>query len=54
MPKYRKVLDEPLFVISTNRGFQTVQQSVTTYEETEKCFSCSYRKRNIGEDGTHI
>ena len=36
MAKYRKVLDEFVNVISTNRGFRTVQHSVATYEQTKK------------------
>ena len=35
MAKYRKVLDEFINVISTNRGFQTVHRSVATYEQTK-------------------
>ena len=34
MSKYRKVLEEAVNVISTNRGFRTMKHSVATYEQT--------------------
>ena len=36
MSKYRKLLEEPVNVTSTNRGFRTMKHSVATYEQTEK------------------
>ena len=39
MAKNRKVLDEFINVISTNRGFRTVHQSAKTYEQTKKGLS---------------
>ena len=36
MSKNRKVLDEPVIVTSTNRGFRTVQHGVVTYDQTRK------------------
>ena len=35
MSNYRKVLQEAVNVISTNRGFRTIQHGVTTYEQTK-------------------
>ena len=53
MSKYRKVLEEAVNVISTNRGFRTMKHSVATYEQTKKRLSYFYPKRLAGEDGTH-
>ena len=36
MSKYRKVLEEAVNVTPTNRGFETMKHSVTTYEQTKK------------------
>ena len=35
MSKYRRVLDESVYVTLTNRGFRTVQHAVATYEQTK-------------------
>ena len=51
MSKYRKVLQEVVNVISTNRGFRTIQHSVATYEQTKKRLSYFYPKRLVEEDG---
>ena len=51
MAKYRKVLDEFINVISTNRGFRTVHHSVGTYEQTKKGLSYLYPKRIVDSDG---
>ena len=53
MAKYRKVLEEAVDVTSTNRGFRTIQHSVTTYEQTKKRLSYFYPKRIVEEDGIH-
>ena len=53
MAKYRKVLDEFINVISTNRGFRTVHHSVATYEQTKKGLSYFYPKRIVDVDGIH-
>ena len=36
MSKYRKVLQEAVNVILTNRGFRKIQHSVATYEQTKR------------------
>ena len=51
MAKYRNVLDEFVYVTSTNRGFRTVQHSVATYEQTKKDLSYFYPKRIVDADG---
>ena len=53
MSKYREFLDEAVNVTSTNRGFQTIQHSVATYEQTKKGLSYFYPKRIVEEDGIH-
>ena len=53
MSKYRKVLEETVNVTSTNRGFRTIQHSVSTYEQTRKSLSYFYPKRIVEEDGIH-
>ena len=52
MSKYRKVLGDSVNVLSTNRGFRTIQHSVATYKQTKKGLSYFYPKR-IVEDGIH-
>ena len=54
MAKYRKVLDEFINVISTNRGFRIVHHSVTTYEQTRKGLSYFYPMRIVDTDGIQI
>ena len=53
MSKYREVLEEAVNVTSTNRGFQTMQHSVATYEQTKKGLSNFYPKSIVKEDGIH-
>ena len=53
MSKYRKVLEESANVTSTNRGFWTIQHSVTMYEQTKKGLSYFYPKRIVEEGGIH-
>ena len=53
MSKYRKVLQEPVNVISNKRGFRTIQHSVATYEQTKTGLSYFYPKRIVEEDGIH-
>ena len=53
MAKYRKVLDEFIYVTSTNRGFRTVQHIVATYEQTKKGLSYFYPKKIVDSDGIH-
>ena len=53
MAKYRRILDEPVSVTSTNRGFPTVHHSVATYEQTKKGLSYFYPKRIVDADGIH-
>ena len=45
MSKYRKVLEEAVNVISTNRGFRTMKHSVATYEQTKK--DCLVSTQNV-------
>ena len=51
LAKYRKDLDEFVYVTSTNRGFRTVHHSVATYEQTKNGLSYFYPKRNVDADG---
>ena len=53
MSKYRKVLEEAVNVISTNRGFRTKKHIVATYEQTKKGLSYFYPKRPVEDDGIH-
>ena len=53
LQKYRKVLDEAVNVSSTNRGFNTVNHQVLTYEQTKKGLSYFYPKRMVEADGIH-
>ena len=53
MSKYRKVFEESVDVTSTKRGFQTIQHSVATYEQTKKGIPYFYPKRIVEEDGIH-
>ena len=51
MSKYRKVLEEAVNVTSINRGFQTIQHGVATYEQTKKRLSYFHPKQLVEEDG---
>ena len=51
--KYRKVFEEAINVMSTNRGLRTMKHSVATYEQTKKGVSSFYPKRLVEEDGKH-
>ena len=51
--KYRQVLDEAVKLISTNRGFKTINHAVATYEQTKKRLSYFYPKREVECDGIH-
>ena len=53
MSNYRKVLEEAVNVTSTNRGFRTIQHSVSTYDRRKKGLSYFYPKRLVEEDGIH-
>ena len=53
MSKYRKVLEETVNVISTNREFRTMKHSVATYRQTKKGLSYFYPKCLSEEDGIH-
>ena len=53
MSKYRKVLEEAVNVTSTNRGFQTIQHSVATYEQTKKGLSYLSKKNFSRRWNTH-
>ena len=53
MSKYSKVLEETVNATSTNTGFQTIQHSIDTYEQTKKELSYFYPKRIVEEDGIH-
>ena len=53
MAKYRKVLDEFIYVTSTNRCFRTVHHSAAPYEQTKKGLSYLYPKRIVDNDGIH-
>ena len=50
MSKYCKVLEEAVYVTSTNRGFRTIQHSVATYEQTKKRLSYFYPGGIVEED----
>ena len=51
MEKYRRVLNETVNVISDNRGLQTNNHSVATYEQVKKSLSYFYPKRIVETDG---
>ena len=53
MSKYRRVLDESINLISTNRGFRTINHMVATYEQTKKGLRYFYPKRQLKHDGIH-
>ena len=53
MSKYRKVLEEAVNNNLTNRGFQTIQHSVATYEQTKNGLSYFYPKTIVEENGIH-
>ena len=53
LEKYRRVLNEKVNVTSNNRGFQTNNLSVVTYEQVEKCLSYFYPKRIVETEGIH-
>ena len=53
LEKYRKVLNEKVNVISSNRGFRTNNHSVATYEQVEKGLSYVYPNRIVETNGIH-
>ena len=53
MSKYRRFLDEPINLTSTNRGVRRINLMVATYEQTKKGLSYFYPKRQIQDDGIH-
>ena len=53
LSKNRRVLDEAINLISTNREFKTVNHMVETYEQTKKRLSHFYPKRRVQDDGIH-
>ena len=53
MSNYRKTLEEPVNVTSTNKGFRKIQHSVATYAQVKKGLSYCYPKRTVEEDGIH-
>ena len=53
LEKYQGVLNEKVNVTSNNRGFQTNNHSVATYEQVEKGLSHFYPKRIVKTDGIH-
>ena len=53
MSKYRKVLEEVDNVTSPNRGFRSIQRSVTTYEQTKKGLSYFCPTKNVQQVGIH-
>ena len=53
MEKYRRVMDEIINLISTNRGFRTINHCVATYEQSKKGLSYFYPKRIVQSDGIH-
>ena len=52
MSNYRKVSKESVNVTSTNRGFRKIQQSVATYEQTERIVLFLSQKI-VEKDGVH-
>ena len=50
---YRRVLNEKVNVTSNNRGFQTINHSLATYEQIKKALSYFYPKRIVESDGIH-
>ena len=53
MSKYRRVLNEAINLTSTNRGFRTINHTVSTKEQTKKGQSYFYPKRQVQVDGIH-
>ena len=53
LTKYRRVLDEANNLMSTNKGFRTINHMVATYEQTKKGLSYFYPKRQVQDDGIH-
>ena len=53
MSKYRKVLEEAVNVLSTNRGFRTMKHSVANYEQTKKGLSYFHPRGLAEKDGIH-
>ena len=53
MAKDRKLFDEAINLISTNRGFRTKNHMVATYEPTKKGLSYNYAGRQVQDDGIH-
>ena len=53
LDKYRRVLNEKVNVTSNNRGFQTNNDSVATYEQVKKGLSYFYPKRIVESEGIH-
>ena len=53
MSKYRRVLDEAVYLKSTTRGIKTSNHSVGTYRQKKKGLSYFYPKREVLDDGIH-
>ncbi len=53
LSKYQRVLDDAVNVMSTNRGFRTINNSVRTYELQKKGLAYFYAKRKVAADGIH-
>ena len=53
MLKNRRVLDEAINLISTNRGFRTIHHMIARYEQTKKGLSYFYPKRQVQDDEIH-
>ena len=53
LEKYRRVLNEKVNVISNNRGFQTINRSVATYDQVKKSLSYFCPKGIVETDGIH-
>ena len=51
LEKYRRVLNEEVDVTSSNRGYQTNNNSVATSEQVKKGLSYFYPKRIVEIDG---
>ena len=49
----QRLMDEIISLISTNRGFRTINNCIATYEQTKKRLSYFYPKRIVQSDGIH-
>ena len=53
MANYRRLFDEAVNPISTNRGLRNINYMVATHEHTKKGLSYFYPKSQVQDDGVH-